>query len=64
MLLEPAVLETGEIVLLEVGVLLFSTAEYCLGVFLAGVIALCTCCGGMSDCLVEGDANATSRIMQ
>lgn len=64
MLPEPAVLETGEIVLLEVGVLLFSTAEYCLAVFFAGVIALCTCCGGKSDCLVDGDVNATSRIMK
>jgi uncharacterized membrane protein YgdD (TMEM256/DUF423 family) len=61
---ESAVLETGEIVLLEVGVLLFSTDEYCLAVFLAGVIALCTCCGGMSDCLVDGDVDATFRIMQ
>ena len=60
-LLESAVLETGEMVLV---ILLFSTAEYCLAVFLAGVIALCDFCGGGSDCLVDGDVNATLRIMQ
>ena len=60
-LLESEVLETGEMFLV---ILLFSTAEYCLAEFLAGVIELCAFCGGGSDCLVGGDVYATLRIMQ